>query len=302
MSPPPLRLATRRSRQATAQSTAVAEAISAATGRDVELVGVETVGDRTQAAEVPLHEIGGQGVFVKEIQRAVLDGRADLAVHSAKDLPSVTEPGLTIAAYGRRRDPRDALIGRGLADLADGATVATGSVRRRSQLVGARPDLRFVELRGNIDTRLTRLPDDGAIVMAVAALEILDLVGHVAETLDPHRFVPAIGQGAVAVEVRADDAETLAAVSEVDHAPTRRSVEIERAFLAELGVGCSAPVGAYADGSTLRAFLAADVGVPGVVRSIDLESTADGSGDPAVLDADRDRAARLAREMRDHPG
>ena len=147
-----LRIATRGSRQALAQSTAVATAITAATGRSVELVTIETVGDRR--LDVPLHEIGGQGVFVKEVQRAVLDGRADLAVHSAKDLPSAAADGLRLGAFCARRDPADALIGRRLDELDDGATVATGSVRRRAQLGRVRPDLDFVELRGNIDTRL----------------------------------------------------------------------------------------------------------------------------------------------------
>ena len=140
-------------------------------GRTVELVMIETTGDAR--LDVPLHVIGGQGVFVKEVQHAVLDGRADLAVHSAKDLPSAPADGLVIGAFCERRDPADALVGRRLDDLAHGATVATGSVRRRAQLSRVRPDLQFVELRGNIDTRLSKVPDDGAIVMAVAALEIL---------------------------------------------------------------------------------------------------------------------------------
>ena len=161
----PLRIATRGSRQARAQSEAVAAQLAEATGRSVELVLIETAGDLR--ADVPLHSIGGQGVFVKEVQNAVLDGRADLAAHSAKDMQSSTTPGLAIGAFTLRRDPRDALIGSTLADLAIGATVATGSVRRRAQLALVRPDLRFVELRGNIDTRLDKVPAGGAIVMAV---------------------------------------------------------------------------------------------------------------------------------------
>lgn len=249
-----LRLATRGSPQALAQSGAVGQAITATTGLDVELVTVQTTGDvRT---DVPLHVIGGQGVFVKEVQRAVLDGRADLAAHSSKDLPSVTEAGLRIGAFCSRRDARDALIGRSLADLDTGATVATGSVRRRAQLARRRPDIEFVELRGNIGTRLERVPDGGAIVMAAAALEVLGLTARIDELLPVDEFVPAVGQGCVAVECRADDDEALAALAAIDHAPTRAAVEVERAFLAQLGAGCSMPVGAHVCDSRLHTFLA----------------------------------------------
>ena len=220
---PPLRLATRGSRQALGQSGAVAAAITAATGRAVDLVTIETTGD--VRLDVPLHQIGGQGVFVKEVQRAVLDGRADLAVHSAKDLPSTPADGLRIAAFCERRDPRDALVGSDLASLAEGCTVATGSVRRRAQLRRVRPDLDFAELRGNIDSRLSKVPDGGAIVMAVAALDILGLTDRIAEMLDVDEFVPAVGQGCVAVECRADDGSTLEVQSAVDHPRTRHSVD-----------------------------------------------------------------------------
>ncbi len=249
-----LRLATRGSRQALGQATAVADALRAATGRAVELVEIATTGDIR--ADVPLHTMGGQGVFVKEVQRAVLDGRADLAAHSAKDLPSDTAEGLVIGAFTARRDPRDALIGSTLVDLVDGATVASGSVRRRAQLQRVRPDLEFAELRGNIDTRLSKIPSDGAIVMAVAALQILEMTERITETLDIEEFVPAVGQGCVAVECRADDTETLAALGSIDHAATRHAVEVERAFLAELGSGCSLPVGGHVAAGRLHTFLA----------------------------------------------
>jgi len=249
-----LRLATRGSAQASAQATAVAEAIAQATDHEVELVFVETSGD--VRADVPLHTIGGQGVFVKEVQRAVLDGRADLAVHSAKDVPSTPADGLVIGAFTHRRDPRDALVGRRLDELDEGAVVATGSVRRRALLVRARPDLAFAELRGNIGTRLTRIPEGGAIVMAVAALEILGMTDRIAEALPVDDFVPAVGQGCVAVECRTDDTDALAALAAVDHAPTRHAVETERAFLAELGSGCSLPVGAHVAGARMHTFLA----------------------------------------------
>lgn len=273
-----LRLATRGSAQATTQATAVATALEAA-GHRCELVIVDTQGDRSQATNVPLHSIGGQGVFTKEIQAAVLDGRADLAVHSAKDLPTTPHPGLVIGAFTERRTPADALIGSTLSGLGYGATVATGSVRRRAQLGRARPDLTFVELRGNIGTRLERIPDGGAIVMAIAALEVLGRVHevtstHAWEVLDTTEFVPAVGQGCVAVECRTDDRSTTDALSAIDHPATRAAVTVERAFLAELGSGCSLPVGAYARGHRLQIFLADDTTGRAVSETVEL------SGDP----------------------
>jgi len=251
-----LRLATRGSPQALTQAQHVADAITAATGLATELVPISTTGDRDQS--VPLHVIGGLGVFVKEIQQAVLDGRADVAVHSAKDLPSEAPAELVIGAFCARRDAADALIGRALAELDDGATVATGSVRRRAQLADERPDLRFIELRGNIARRLEKVPAGGAIVMAVAALEVLGITDRIAERLDPARFVPAVGQGCVAVELRGDDRECADVLAAIDHGPSRFAVTVERAFLRELGAGCSLPVGAHCHGSDLDAFLAGD--------------------------------------------
>jgi hydroxymethylbilane synthase len=289
-------LATRGSQQASTQARAVADQLGEATGRPAELMIVETTGDRRQ--DVPLHVIGGQGVFVKEVQQAVLDGRADAAVHSAKDLPSVSADGLVVAAYTRRRDPADALVGRTLADLAEGATVATGSVRRRAQLAVVRPDLRFVELRGNIATRLGRIPDDGSIVIAVAALEVLGLTDRVAERLDPTRFVPAVGQGCVAVEVRSGDEETIELLASIDDPATRHAVEVERAFLAELGAGCALPVGAHAGEGRLRTFLASsdrhDRHVDLIVASDDIALTGD--------DGDLGRARAAARAAKDSVG
>lgn len=282
-----LRLATRGSRQAVAQATTVAELITSTTGRAVDLVLVETTGD--VRLDVPLHTIGGQGVFVKEVQAAVLDGRADLAVHSAKDLPSASTEGLVIAAYCARRDPADALVGRRLDELASGATIATGSVRRRAQLSRVRPDLRFVELRGNIDTRLSKVPDDGAIVMAVAALDILAMTDRIAERLDVDTFVPAVGQGCVAVECRDDDDDTRAAVARVDDAPTRHAVEVERAFLGQLGSGCSLPVGGHVRDGRLTVFLADDAVGQSIIAGVDL---AGGDEDLAIAR----RAARGAQE------
>lgn len=282
-----LRLATRGSAQATAQSQAVADALSAAHPHlTVEFVFVETLGD--QRTDVPLHTIGGQGVFVKEVQRAVLDGHADLAVHSAKDLPSTTADGLQFAAFCERRDPRDALVGAALDHLPAGATVATGSVRRRAQLQAIRPDLQFVELRGNIHTRLSKVPEGGALVMAMAALEILQLTDRVAQALAVDAFVPAPGQGCVAIECRAHDAVTAELVGAIDHPATRAAVVAERAFLAELGTGCSLPVAAHAVGDLLSGFLAH----PASGRHV---------ADTAILPADPAAravyAASLAREL-----
>jgi len=252
-----VRIATRSSAQARTQASIVGTEIEAANpGISTELVFIDTVGDQRQ--DVPLHTIGGQGVFVKEVQRAVLDGRADIAVHSAKDLPSEAAPGLIIAAFTERRDPRDALVGSTLDGLRLGATVASGSVRRRAQLHAMRPDLQFAELRGNIATRLSKVPADGAIVMAVAALQILDLADRIAEIIDADVMVPAVGQGCVAVECRTDDIATAAILRAVDHTPSRRAVEAERAFLAELGSGCSLPIGAHVANGQLSAFLAGD--------------------------------------------
>ena len=287
----PLRLATRGSPQARTQAQLVADAITAVTGRATELVLVETTGDRKQL--VPLHTIGGQGVFVKEVQQAVLEGRADAAVHSAKDLPSTSPAGLRLAAFCARRDAADALIGRTLGELTPGAVVATGSVRRRAQLAGARPDLEFVELRGNIARRLEQIPAGGAIVMAVAALEVLGLTGRIAERLDPTVFVPAVGQGCVAVECRAGDTATAPVLAGVDDPPTRFAVATERAFLAELGAGCTLPLGAYCVDGELHGYLAAEMDrrAGSVIFRETIAVPSDGAESAAV-------AASLARRAR----
>ncbi len=187
-----------------------------------------------------------------------------------------------------RRDARDVLIGATLADLPSGARVATGSVRRRAQLAAARPDLQFLELRGNIHTRLGKVPTGGAIVMAAAALEILGLMHEIAEYLPPDAFVPSPGQGCVAIECRADDHEMITALAAIDHEPSRLAVEVERAFLAELGSGCSLPVGAHVTGGVLTAFLATADGSHHSVERITL---------PAAHDRAVAAGAALARSM-----
>jgi hydroxymethylbilane synthase len=253
---------------------------------EVEPVVVQTEGDRR--SEAPLWELGGKGVFVKEVQAAVLDGRADFAVHSAKDLPSVTVEGLVLAAVPERGEPRDALVGSTLDDLPTGGLVATGSVRRRAQLADRRPDLTFTGLRGNIATRLAKADQYAAIVMAAAALQRLGLADRATEVLDPVVMLPQVGQGALAVEARADDGETLAVLGAVEHRLSRMAVDAERAFLAELGGDCDLPAGAYAvadDGG---------VRVEALLASLDghvvLRDAVEGS-DPAV--AGRDVARRL---------
>ncbi|HEY8217895.1 MAG TPA: hydroxymethylbilane synthase [Acidimicrobiia bacterium] len=234
-------MATRGSALARWQADRIAQLL----GGDVELVIVQTTGDRR--ADEPLHRIGGTGVFVKEVQEAVLAGRADVAVHSAKDLPADTPPGLALAALPERADARDALVGSTLAGLPTGAVVATGSVRRRAQLAALRPDLGFAELRGNIQTRLDKAVGFDAIVVAAAALDRLGLGERAAERLSFADMVPQVGQGALAVECRVDDRGTRARLEAIDDPGVHAAVSAERAFLAALGGGCTLPVGAHAD-------------------------------------------------------
>ncbi len=254
-----LRIATRSSPLARWQAQRVTTLLPVGT----ELVLVDTLGDRM--SDRPLHQIGGQGVFVKEVQAAVLRGEADIAVHSAKDLPSGPSPdGLVLACVPEREAPWDALVGSTLDDLAPGATVATGSVRRRAQLGHARPDLVFAELRGNMATRLAKVPPDGAVVVALAALRRLGRAGQVAQVLDATVMLPQVGQGALAVECRVDDEEARARLAPLEDGAARRAVDAERAFLAELGSGCDLPVASLA---TLEP--GGDVSVAGLVASLD---------------------------------
>lgn len=234
-----LRIATRGSALARWQAEHVASLLGGA-----ELVIVETAGDRDQSSS--LSELGGRGVFVKEVQAAVLDGRADLAVHSAKDLPSVTVPGLLIAAVPERGDPRDALVGSTLDDLPQGAEVATGSLRRQAQLAAGRPDLRFVGLRGNMATRLRKAVDHDAIVVAATALDRLGLADRIAERLPTDLMLPQVAQAALAVECRDDDTRLQDLLRSIEHAGSRQCVDAERSFLAALGGDCSLPAAAFA--------------------------------------------------------
>jgi len=242
---PIVRAATRGSALAVWQAGHVGRMIEATyPGIEVEFVVVDTEGDRR--LDVPISDFGGKGVFAKEVQAAVLDGRADFAVHSAKDMPSQPIPGLVLAAVPERGDPRDALVGGTITNLAPGATVATGSMRRRVQLAQIRPDLVFTELRGNMATRLSKVPEGGAIVVAAVALQRLQLADHLAEVLSPDDLVPQVGQGALGVECRADDDVVIGMLQAIEHAPSRRRVDAERAFLVELGGDCDLPAGAHA--------------------------------------------------------
>ena len=236
-----LRIATRGSRLALWQ----AERVAALLGGDVELVIVSTTGD--QRTDIPVWTIGGTGVFVKEVQQAVLEGRADLAVHSAKDLPSETAAGLVLAAVPERADPRDALVGARLADIPAEGRIGTGSVRRQAQLAALRPDLRFESIRGNIETRLSKAADLDAVVVAMAALERLGLGDRATEVLEPSAMLPQIAQGALAVECRADDRNAAARLATIDDGAAHRAVDAERAFLRQLGGGCDLPCGALAE-------------------------------------------------------
>lgn len=281
-----LRVATRGSRLALWQTEHVLERLrSLVPAADVEVVRIRTTGDVIQ--DVPLSTVGSSAFFTKEIETALLEGRADFAVHSLKDLASKDVPGLCVAAVLPREDPRDALVARpgaSLAALPAGARVGTSSVRRKALLASVRPDLELAELRGNVPTRVKKLEDGryDAIVLASAGLIRLGMRDRIAEALDVDTFVPPAGQGAVAVQARSDDREVLDLLGGLEHPETRVCVDAERAFLAAFDVGCQAPVGVHvrcvADVLSGRAVVAAPDG--GRVVSV----TAEGPRtDPAGL-------------------
>jgi hydroxymethylbilane synthase len=256
-----LRLGTRGSALASTQAGWVADRLRAA-GHDVELVEVRTEGDVNQA---PLTQIGGTGVFASALRSALRDGEVDLAVHSLKDLPVAPETGLTVAGIPEREDPRDAVLtrsGAGLTGLPAGALVGTGSPRRAAQATLLAPQVRIVDIRGNVGTRIAKVHSGevDAVILAAAGLSRLGRLGEATEVLDADAMLPAPGQGALAVECRSDDAEVVAACAGLDHGPTRACVTAERSLLQRLEAGCTAPIGALArpapQGLVLTAFVA----------------------------------------------
>lgn len=286
-----LRLATRGSRLALAQAALAATAVVEVGGPQSQLVVVTTGGDRHQST--PVTEMTGQGWFTTEIEAAVIDGRADLAVHSAKDLPTALGPGMGVVSLLRRADARDALVSRdggGVAALPSGAAVGSSSARRQALLAACRPDLRVVPIRGNVDTRLRKL-DDGeveALLLAGAGLDRLGLGSRVSERLDPRVFVPAPAQGAIALEALLGSAAALAVIPS-GHRETTLAVEVERAVLVALGGGCLLPLGVWARMEGAALVVSAALAVDGELRRIEL------GGDPA---RPRDLAERVASALR----
>lgn len=254
-----LRIATRNSPLAMWQAHHVADLLQRH-DPDLQIEFVDTATFADKRLDLPISELGGKGAFSKEIQDLVLSGSADLAVHSAKDLQATTPDGLVIGAFPERGNACDVLVGARLADLADGATVGTGSNRRRVQLAHLRPALAFAGLRGNIATRLSKSGDFDAIVMAAAALDRLDVDLPVVDVLPPDVMIPQVGQGALAVECLDGATEVLERLDAIDHRETRALVTAERGFLIELGGDCDLPAGAHArkdgDQMTLMAVLA----------------------------------------------
>jgi len=243
-----LRIGSRGSALALWQARSIAQALVGATGIEPEIVIIKTSGDKFQ--QTSFSQIGTKGVFIKELEDALLDGRIDLAVHSMKDVPTEMPDGLTIAAIGKREDVRDALLsasGATLASLPQGARVGTSSLRRQSQLLYARRDLLMLELRGNVDTRIEKLKrgDYDAIVLAKAGLDRLGLSENISQVLPHDVSLPAAGQGAIGIEARAGDAETLRVLIALEDPETRGAVTAERSALAGLGGGCQVPIGAW---------------------------------------------------------
>ncbi|MEU4830608.1 hydroxymethylbilane synthase [Streptosporangium sp. NPDC023615] len=290
---PPLRLGTRRSVLATTQSGTVATRLTELTGRTVELVGVTTFGDVTRA---DLTQLGGTGVFVSALRDKLIEGTIDFAVHSLKDLPTTPDPRVVIAAIPPREDPRDALVSVAkLADMPPGARIGTGSPRRMAQLRMLRPDLDYVPIRGNADTRIGKVTSgelDG-VVLAAAGLGRLGREAEISQIFEVTEMLPAPGQGALAVECRADRADLVDLLGVLDDAPTRAAVTAERAVLGALEAGCAAPVGAYSAWRGHDLILTAAVVAVDGGRAV-RKSAAGGSSAP--MDLGRDLAAEMIAE------
>jgi hydroxymethylbilane synthase len=248
----PLRIGSRGSPLALVQARTVRARLASALGVDeaaIELTIIRTSGDAIQ--DRPLSDVGGKGLFTKEIEEALLDGRIDLAVHSAKDMPTFSQPGLMLAACLEREDPRDVFISRkagSLAELPHGATLGTASLRRQAIAKRARGDLRVVPLRGNVETRLRKLADGevDATILALAGLKRLGLVEHATKIMSAEEFLPAVGQGAIGIEARENDTRTRKILARIDHADTSTALACERAFLAVLDGSCKTPIGGHA--------------------------------------------------------
>lgn len=237
----------------------------------VELEVIQTKGDKV--LDLALSKIGDKGLFTKELENALFDRRADLAVHSLKDMQTLLPGGLALACITERAEPEDALVARTgmrLETLPEGARVATGSLRRRAQLLAMRPDLQIEEVRGNVGTRLERYREHGwdGMILARAGLVRLGLEREIAEVIPPDVMIPAVGQGALGIETRADDLETIELLGAIAHRPTRITSELERAFLRRLEGGCQAPIGAYAT-TTTREDDRVDITLTGFVSSLD---------------------------------
>ncbi|MFN3659599.1 MAG: hydroxymethylbilane synthase [Pseudolabrys sp.] len=247
-----LRIGTRGSPLALVQAHAVRARLAAALGTAedaIELVVIRTSGDKIQ--DRPLAEVGGKGLFTKEIEEALLDGRVDLAVHSSKDMPTFSQPGLALAACLEREDPRDVFIShkaRTLAELPKGAVLGTASLRRQAIAKRLRPDLKVVPLRGNVETRLRKLEagEVDATLLALAGLRRLGLTQHATQVMSADEFLPAVGQGAIGIEARADDTRVRDILARIDHADTFTAVTCERAFLAVLDGSCKTPIAGHA--------------------------------------------------------
>jgi len=288
----PIRIGTRGSPLALVQARTVRDALAAAHAAlrgadDIQILPIKTTGDAVQDRK--LMEIGGKGLFTKEIEEALLDGRIDCAVHSMKDMPTWLPAGLAIGAMLAREDPRDALFaktGRSIDELPRGAVVGTASLRRQAQLLALRPDLKVVPLRGNVETRLRKLAagEADATLLAVAGLKRLGLLDKASAVIDSAEILPAVGQGAIGIEVRADDARLGALLAPLDHRATTVCVTAERACLAELDGSCHTPIAAFAelaaDGRSLR--LRALIALPDG-SAVHRDERRGAAGDPVAL-------------------
>jgi hydroxymethylbilane synthase len=283
-----LRIGTRGSQLALWQAHHIAGRLRGAhAGLEVELEVIKTSGDRIQ--DRALYEVGGKGLFVKEIEEALLEGRVDLAVHSMKDVPGSLPEGLTLAAMPTRANPFDAFVSelyQSVMSLPEGACVGTTSLRRRFQLLALRPDLKVLPIRGNVDTRLRKLKErEGgldAILLAVSGLERLSLGGVITQVLSPPEFLPAIGQGALGLEIRAEDAGTRGLLEALRDPATERCVLAERGVLAELEGDCHLPVACLATEVGARLVVRARLGLPDASQVVDCEVEGDGSAPEAL--------------------